>query len=114
VDHRLDLRGCESIERIRIAGRGTWGAGRSVLPEECTVPGSYRYKPSKPAAVIQILVGIAMLVLAITSFAHKGFNAFFVVWCLILVGIVGLNAWAGFSKNGSLATFSRVPDDDSR
>lgn len=78
------------------------------------MPGSYRYKPSKPVGVFQIIFGIAMLVLAITSFAHKGFNAFFVVWCVLLVGIIGLNAWAAFSKNGSLATFRRVPDDDSR
>lgn len=76
------------------------------------MPGSYRYKPSKPVAVFQIIVGIAMLVLAITTFAHKGFSAFFVVWCVLLVGMMGLNAWAAFSKNGSLATFRRMPDDD--
>lgn len=76
---------------------------------------SYRYKPSKPVAVIQILIGIAMIVLAVTSFAKHGFNAFFVVWIAVVVAIIGLNAWAGFSKNGSLATFRRVPDDaDSR
>lgn len=74
------------------------------------MPGSYRYKPSKPLAAFQILVGIAMLAFGITRFAQHGFNAFLVLWCVVLVGIVGLNAWAGFSRNGSLATFSRIPD----
>jgi hypothetical protein len=28
------------------------------------------------------------------------------------VAITALNTWAAFSTNGSLATFTRVPDDD--
>ena len=46
---------------------------------------NYRYKPSKPVAVIQILIGIAMIVLAVTTFAKHGFNAFFVVWIAVIV-----------------------------
>jgi uncharacterized phage protein gp47/JayE len=57
-----------------------------------------------------------MLVFAITQLgsAHGGGSrAFLVVWCVAVVGIVSLNLWAAFSKNGSPATFTRVDDDPS-
>ena len=38
--------------------------------------------------------------------------AFLVLWCLAGLAIIGMNLWAAFARNGSLATFSRVPDDD--
>jgi hypothetical protein len=38
--------------------------------------------------------------------------AFLVLWCGAGVAIIGLNLWAAFAERGSLATFSRVPDDD--
>ncbi len=46
------------------------------------------HEPSKPAAVLGIVVGIGMLV----------------------VGIAALNTWAAFSQKGSLGT--SVTDDD--
>ncbi|GAB3360561.1 hypothetical protein [Modestobacter lapidis] len=76
---------------------------------------SYRYKPSRPAAVLGIVVGIGMLVFGVTQFsdAEGGGQAFLVFWCIAVVAITSLNTWAAFSKKGSLATFSRVPDEDS-
>jgi len=68
----------------------------------------YRYKPSKPVAVFGLVVGIAMIVLVLTTFRH-GNPAFIVVWCVIAAGSILLHLWAAFSKNGSLATFSRIP-----
>jgi hypothetical protein len=73
-----------------------------------------RYKPSKPVAVFTAVVGAAMLVFGIVQFGSSdsgGGKAFLVIWCVVLVGIVALNLWAAFSKNGSLATFTRVDDD---
>ncbi len=70
--------------------------------------GAMRYKPSKPAAVLVIVVGIGMLGFAITAFsrAHKFPVGFLIFWCVIVVAITSLNTWAAFSKNGSLATFT--------
>ncbi len=70
--------------------------------------GAMRYKPSKPAAVLGIVVGIGMLGFAITAFsrAHKFPLGFLIFWCVIVVAITSLNTWAAFSKNGSLATFT--------
>ena len=74
---------------------------------------SYRYKPSKPVAVLGIVVGIGMIAFALMTLgkAHGGGKAFLVFWICGVVAITGINTWAAFSKRGSLATFSRVPDD---
>ncbi|QXG76769.1 hypothetical protein KUM42_04240 [Modestobacter sp. L9-4] len=74
---------------------------------------SYRYKPSKPMGVLSIVVGIGMLVVGLTQFggAEGGGRTFLVVWCIAVVGITGVNAWAAFSEKGSLATYRRVPDE---
>ena len=74
---------------------------------------SYRYKPSKPMGVLGIVVGIGMLVVGLTQFgkAEGGGQAFLVFWCIGVVGITAVNAWAAFSQNGSLATYRRVPDE---
>ena len=40
--------------------------------------------------------------------------AFLILWCVAGVAVVGTNLWAAFAKNGSLATFSRVRDDEDR
>jgi len=74
-----------------------------------------RYKPSKPAAVLGIVVGVGMLVFGISAFANSGDGggrAFLVFWCAAVVAITALNTWAAFSEKGSLATFTRVPDDE--
>jgi len=70
--------------------------------------GAMRYKPSKPAAVLGIVMEIGMLGFAMTAFArgHKFPVGFLIFWCL--VAITSLNTWAAFSKNGSLATFTPV------
>jgi hypothetical protein len=75
---------------------------------------SYRYKPSKPVGVLGIVVGIGMLVVGLTQFgkAEGGGQGFLVFWCIAVVAITGINAWAAFSKNGSLATYRQVPDAD--
>jgi hypothetical protein len=75
----------------------------------------YRYKPSKPVAILGIIFGIGMLVFGITMFGKSddgGGRAFLVFWCVGVVAITVLNTWAAFSGKGSLATFTRVPDDD--
>ena len=70
-----------------------------------------KYKPSKPAAVLGIVVGIGMLAFGITQFSAAEENRLFLVfWCAVVVGITGLNTWAAFSEKGSLGTF--VSDDD--
>ncbi|HEV7186951.1 MAG TPA: hypothetical protein VGN28_03570 [Blastococcus sp.] len=76
---------------------------------------SYRYKPSKPGAVLGIVVGIGMIIFALTTFgsAHGGPGRWFLVfWIFVVVAGNGLHVWAAFSKKGSLATFSRVPDEE--
>lgn len=73
------------------------------------------YKPSKPAAVLGIVVGIGMLAFGITSFRDVEENRLFLVfWCVVVVGITALNTWAAFSKNGSLGTFVAQDDDPER
>jgi hypothetical protein len=54
-----------------------------------------------------------MLYFGISNFrdAEGGAQGFLVFWCLAVVAIVGLNVWAAFSKNGSLATFMPVGSD---
>jgi hypothetical protein len=71
-----------------------------------------QYKPSKPVAIVGILVGIGMLGFGIAGFgdADGGVPAFLVFWCAAVVGITALNTWAAFSEKGSLGTF--VSDDD--
>ena len=70
-----------------------------------------KYKPSKPAAIFGIVVGIGMLAFGITAFRDvEGLRLFLVFWCLVVVGITALNTWAAFSEKGSLGTF--VSDDD--
>ena len=64
--------------------------GRRGRPESCREErplSSYRYKLSKPAAVVSAVVGAA---------------------------VVGMNLWAAFARNGAVATSSRVPDDEDR
>jgi FtsH-binding integral membrane protein len=74
---------------------------------------SYRYKPSKPAAVLGIVVGVGMLVFGLTQFGDaEGGRGFLVFWCVGVVAVTVLNTWAAFSAKGSLGTWTRVPDDD--
>jgi hypothetical protein len=74
---------------------------------------SFRYRPSKPAAVLGIVVGVGMLVFGITQFgsASGGGPAFLVFWCVVVVAITALNTWAAFSERGSLGTFVSDRDD---
>jgi uncharacterized membrane protein YhhN len=74
---------------------------------------SMRYKPSKPAAVLGIVVGIGMLGFGITAFrdAEGGVLAFLVLWCVMVVAITAVNTWAAFSEKGSLGTFVSQDDD---
>jgi hypothetical protein len=65
----------------------------------------YRYKPSKPVAVFGLVVGVAMIVLVLTTFRH-GNSAFVAIWCVAAAGIIGLSLWAVSSRNGSLATWT--------
>ncbi|MGY1605195.1 hypothetical protein [Geodermatophilus sp. SYSU D00815] len=77
---------------------------------------NFRYRPSKPVAVLTAVVGAAMLVFGIVQLASAddgGGRAFLAVWCVGVVAIVSLNLWAAFSQKGSLATFTRVDDDRS-
>jgi hypothetical protein len=75
--------------------------------------GSMRYKPSKPVAVLGIVVGIGMLGFGISQFgdAEGGGLAFLVFWCAMVVGITAVNTWAAFSETGSLGTFVSRDDD---
>ena len=78
---------------------------------------SYRYKPSKPVAIVGAVFGTAIVVFGLVRMLDGGAArdgggvAFLVLWCAVGVAIISLNLWAAFSKTGSLATFSRVPDD---
>ena len=76
---------------------------------------STRYKPSKPAAVLGIVVGVGMLGFGIAAFHDaEGSRLFLVFWCLVVVGITALNTWAAFSEKGSLGTFVSDEDDAER
>ena len=78
----------------------------------------YRYKPSKPVAILGAVFGAAIVVFGLVSMLNsdKGLDgggaAFLALWCVAGVAIIGVNLWAAFSEKGQLATFSRVPDDD--
>ena len=68
--------------------------------------GTTRYKPSKPAAVVGIVMGIGLLIFGITNFGDSGeARGFLIFWCVMVVAVTGLHTWAAFSKKGSLATF---------
>jgi hypothetical protein len=73
-----------------------------------------RYKPSKPSAILTVVLGIGMIVFAATQFADAtgGTLAFFVFWCVAAVAIIGFNVWAAFAKKGSVADI--VTDDEPR
>lgn len=81
---------------------------------------SYRYEPSRPAAVFSGVLGAAILVFGVVRMLDGGAArdgggvAFLVLWCLAGVAIVGFHLWAAFARNGSVATFSRMPDDEDR
>jgi hypothetical protein len=72
----------------------------------------WRVKPSKPAALFGTAVGVAILVVGITSI-HK-FSAFMVLWVVVCVGIIVFNLWAAFSPRGSLYSMSRSDEDPER
>ncbi|TYP89157.1 hypothetical protein [Blastococcus xanthinilyticus] len=78
----------------------------------------YRYKPSKPVALLGAVVGAAVLVFGVVGMlsgdaADDGLGiAFLVLWCAAGVCVIGFNLWAAFAEKGSLATFSRVEEDD--
>lgn len=74
--------------------------------------GMYRYKPSKPVAVIGALLGVGMIVFALTSERGSGGSASLAFWCLGVVAISALNLWAAFSPRGSIGTFEGGPDSD--
>ena len=73
-----------------------------------------RYKPSKPGAVLTVVVGIGMIVFAATQFADAtgATLAFFIFWCVAAVAIIAFNVWAAFAKKGSVAKI--VTDDEPR
>jgi hypothetical protein len=78
-----------------------------------------RYKPSKPMAVLGIVVGLVMLGFGLSMFGDvdddRG-RIFIAFWCLLVVAVTGLNVWAAFSKKGSIATImpfgAEVEDDE--
>jgi hypothetical protein len=76
--------------------------------------GTTRYKPSKPVAVLGLLVGLGMLAFGLAQFrdADGGVSAFLLFWCLGVVGITAVNTWAAFSAKGSLGTFVTDEDDE--
>jgi hypothetical protein len=80
------------------------------------VVSSYRYKPSKPMAIFGAVFGAALLVFGLVQMLGSdldgGGAAFLILWCTAGIAIIGFNLWAAFSEKGSLATFTRVPDDD--
>jgi hypothetical protein len=71
----------------------------------------WNVKPSKPAAVLSLVIGIGLLVVGLTSF-HK-LGPFVVVWALALLGIIGFNLWAAFSSRGSAYSITTRRDDAS-
>jgi hypothetical protein len=73
-----------------------------------------RYKPSKPSAILTTVIGIGMIVFALTEFADAtgGTLAFFIFWCVAAVAIIGFNVWAAFATKGSVADI--VTDDEPR
>ena len=73
-----------------------------------------RDKPSKPSAILTVVIGIGMIVFAATQFADAtgGTLAFFVFWCAAAVASIGFTVWAAFAKKGSVADI--VTDDEPR
>lgn len=69
-----------------------------------------RIRPSKPMAVFGALVGVAMLVVGLTSMSKADDPPvpFMVLWVVVLLGIVGFNLWAAFARGGH--TYSITDD----
>jgi hypothetical protein len=73
--------------------------------------GRVHVKPSKPASVMGIVVGIAFIILGITQVIPMA-GIFGVVWTLIAVAITGFNAYNLISAKGS--GYYQIDLDDSR
>ena len=71
----------------------------------------YRFKPSKPAAVLGAFVGAGMLVFGLSSFKDTDSRPFMIFWCLVVVAIVVFNLWSAFSTKGSSGSFEASDDE---
>lgn len=71
-----------------------------------------RIRPSKPMAVFGAIVGVAILAFGISAAARSEDTsiAFMGLWVVVGVGIIGMNLWAAFGRNGATHTI----DSDSR
>ena len=70
----------------------------------------WNIKPSKPLAVLSLLVGVGLLVVGVTRM-HK-FTPFVGFWVIFLIAIVGFNLWSAFSSRGSTYTVQSRADDN--
>lgn len=67
-----------------------------------------RIRPSKPAAVFGAVGGLAILVFGFVNIPKD--NGFIWLWGAIGLGVIGLNLWAAFGRNGA----TEVVDEDRR
>ena len=79
---------------------------------------SYRYRPSKPVAVLGAVFGAAFVVFGMVRMLDGGAAedgggvAFLVLWCVAGVAIIGLNLRAAFSTRGAPGSLVRDEDAD--
>jgi hypothetical protein len=80
---------------------------------------SYRYRPSRRLAITVAVLGAAIMTFGIARMVDGGAAregggvTFLVLWCVAGVAVIGVNLRAAFARNGSPATVTRVPDDES-
>jgi len=70
---------------------------------------SWKVKPSKPAAILGMVVGIAILVAGI-AMSHR-FTPFLILWVIVGLAVIGFNLWAAFSPRGSTYNMTSMPND---
>lgn len=74
---------------------------------------NFNYKPSKPVAVFSAFIGLGMLIFVLSEFKETN-TGFLILWCVTLIGIVALNLWAAFSKNGSISKIEQSEEKNKR
>jgi hypothetical protein len=60
-------------------------------------------RPSRPASLVTVIVGVGMLITAAMFFLNPfaGIGAFIVVWLIALVSIIGFHAYNAISSHGA-------------
>lgn len=59
-----------------------------------------RVRPSKPASVLGLIVGIGFVIFGLSGFGGSDFGAFGALWLVVALGITVMSAINVFTKSG--------------